>query len=63
MAVVLAVVNVMAALDVTDVVGAYLTVVADMEDVAMTLAEVVTAYQDQLLSDLKTVLTKTPLIA
>ena len=63
MAVVLAVVNVMAAPDVTDVVGADLTVVADMEDVAMTVADVVTASQAQPPSDLKIARTKTPLTA
>ena len=63
MAVALAAVDVMATPDVTDVVGADLTVVADTEVVAMTVADVVTASQAQPPSDLKTSLTKTPLTA
>ena len=61
MAVALAAVDVMAAPDVTDVVGADLTVVADTESVAMTVADVVTASQAQPTSDLKTALTNTQL--
>ena len=63
MAVALAAVDVMAVPDVTDVVGADLTVVADTEAVKMTMVDVVTASQAQPPSDLKTVLTKTLLIA
>ena len=63
MAVALAAIEMMAAPDVTDVVGAYLTVVLDTEAVTMTLADVVTASQAQPPSDLKTALTKTPLNA
>ena len=63
MAVALAAVDVMAAADVTDVVAAYLTAVADMEAVAMTVVDVVTASQAQPPSDLKTDLTNTPLTA
>ena len=59
MAVVLAAVDVMAVPDVTDMVGADLTVFADMEAVAMTVASVVTVHQAQPPSDLKTALTKT----
>ena len=63
MAMALAAVDVMARPDVTDVVGADITVVADMVAVAMTAADVVTASQAQPTSDLKTALTKTPLTA
>ena len=63
MALALATVDVMAAPDVTDVVGAYLKVVADTEDVAMNVADVVTASQAQPPSDLKNALTKTLLTA
>ena len=51
----------LAAVDVTDVVGADLTVVADTEAVAMTVVDVVTTSQAQPPSDLKTTQTKTPL--
>ena len=61
MAVALAAVEVMAAPDVTDMVGADMTVVADMEALTMTVVDVVIASQAQLPSDLKTALTKTPL--
>ena len=63
MAVALAAVYVMAAADVTDVVAADLTAVADVESVEMTVVDVVTASQDQTLSDLRTALTNTPLTA
>ena len=63
MAVALAAVDAMAAPDVMDVVGAYLTVVADTEAVTMTVVDVVTAYRAQPPSDLKTALTKMPLTA
>ena len=63
MAVVLAAVDVMAALEVTDVVGADLTVVVDTEAVTMIVVDVVTASHAQPPSDLKTALTKTPLTA
>ena len=63
MAVALAAVNVMAEADVTDVVAADLTAFADTEDVTMTVLDVVTAYQAQPPSDLRTALTKTPLTA
>ena len=63
MAVALAAVDVMAAPDVTDVVGADLAVVADTEAVTMTVVDVVTASQAQPPSDLKNALTKTPLTA
>ena len=63
MAVALAAVDVMAAPDVTDIVGADLTVVADTEVVAMTVADVVTASQYQPPSDLKTALTNMPFTA
>ena len=63
MAVALSAVYVMAAPDVTDVVGADMTVVADTEDIEMTMADVVTASQAQPPSDLKTAQTKTPLTA
>ena len=59
----LAAVDVMAAPDVTEVVGADLTVVADTESVTMTVLDVVNASQAQPPSDLKTALTKTPLTA
>ena len=51
----------MSAADVTDVVSADMTAVADMEAVAMTVVDVVTASQAQPPSDLRTALTKTPL--
>ena len=63
MDVVLAAVDAIAAPDVTDVVGADMTVVADIGAVAMTMVDVVTASQAQPSSDLKTALTKTPLTA
>ena len=63
MAVALAAVNVLAAPDVTDVVGADMTVVADTEDVAMAMVYLVTASQAQPPSDLNTALTKTSLTA
>ena len=63
MAVALAAVDAMAAPDVTDVVGADMTVVADTGAVEMTVADVVTASQSQPPSDLKTDLTKTTLTA
>ena len=63
MAVALAAVDAMAAPDVTDVVGADMTVVADTEAATMTVVDVVTASQAQPPSDLKTALTKTPLTA
>ena len=56
-------VDVMAAADVTNVVDAYLTAVADVEAVAMTVVDVVTASQAQPFLDLITALTKTPLTA
>ena len=59
----LAAVDVMAAADVTDVVVADLTAVADTEAVAITVVDVVIASQSQPPSDLKTALTKTPLTA
>ena len=59
----LAAVDVMAAPDVTDVVGTDLTVVADTESVTMTVVDVVTASQAQPPSDMKTALTKKPLTA
>ena len=62
-AVALAAVDAMAAPDVTDVVGADMTVVADTGAVAMTVTDVVTASQAQSTSDPKTALTKTPLTA
>ena len=60
MAVALATVDVM---DVMDVVEMDLTAAADVEAVAMTKVEVVTASHSQPLSDLRTALTKTPLTA
>ena len=63
MAVALAAVAAMAAPDVTDVVGADMTVVTDTGALAMTVADVVTASQAQPPSDVKTALTKTPLTA
>ena len=63
MAVALAAVDVMAAADVTDVVAADFKAVADMEAVAITVVDVVTSSQAQPPSDLRTVLTKTPLTA
>ena len=59
MAVALAALDAMAAPDVTDVVGADMTVAADTGAMAMTVVDVVTASQDQPPSDLKTALTKT----
>ena len=61
MAVALVTVDMMAALDMTDVVGADLTMVADTEAVTMTVVDMVTASQAQPPSDLETALTKTPL--
>ena len=63
MAVALAAVDVMAAEDMTDVVAADLTAIADTEAVAMTVVDAVTASQAQPISDLRTALTKTPLTA
>ena len=63
MAAALAAVDVMAAADVTNVVDAYLTAVADVEAVAMTVVDVLTASQAQPISDLRTALTKMPLTA
>ena len=63
MAVALAAVDVMAAADVTDVVAADLTAVADTEAAETTVVDVVSASQAQPPSDLRTVLTKTPLTA
>ena len=63
MAVALAAVDVMALPDMTEVVGRDMTVVAYTEDVAMTVADIVTASQAQPPSDLKTALTKTLLTA
>ena len=63
MAVALAAADVMAAVDVTDVVDAYLTAVADVEAVAMTVVDVVNASQAQPLSALRPALTKTLLTA
>ena len=63
MAVALAMVDVMAVVPVRDVVDVNLTAVADVEDVAMTLVDVVTASQAQPLSALGNALTKTPLTA
>ena len=63
MAVALAAVHVMAAADMTDVVGTDMIVVADTEAVTMTVVDMVTAYQAQPPSDPKTDLTKTPLTA
>ena len=60
-AVALAAVDVMDAADVTDVVAADLTAVADTEAVTMTMVDMVTASQAQPPSELKTALTKTPL--
>ena len=62
-AVALAAVDVMAGEDVTDVVATDLTAVADMEAVAMTVVDIVTASQAQPTSELRTDLTKTPLTA
>ena len=59
----LAAVDVMAAPDVTDVVGEDMPVVADTGAVTMTVADLVNASQAQPPSDLKTALTKTPLTA
>ena len=53
----------LAALDVMDVVDVDLTGAGDVEAVAMTLVDVVTASQSKQLSDLRTALTKTPLTA
>ena len=63
MSVALAAVDVMAAPDVTDVVGAYMTVVADTGAVAITISDVVIESQAQPTSDPKTALNKTPLTA
>ena len=59
----LAAVDVMAAADMTDVVDADFTAVADTEAMAMTVVDVVTASQSQPPSDLRTALTKTSLTA
>ena len=59
----LAALDVMAAADVTDVVAAYLTAVAETEAVTMTVVDVVTVSQAQPPSYLKTSLTKTLLTA
>ena len=59
----LAAVDVMAAPDVTDVVGTDMTVDGYTGSVSMTVADVVTASQAQPPSDLKTALTKTALTA
>ena len=48
----------LSAADLTDVVAADLAAFADMEDVAMTVVDVVTASQAQPPSDLRTALTK-----
>ena len=53
----------MAAPDVTDVVGADMTVIADTGAMAMTVADVVIVSQAQPPSDPKTALNKTPLTA
>ena len=63
MAVALAVVAVMAAPDVTEVVGADMTVAADTRDVGMTVANVVIASQAQPPSGPTDSLTKKPLTA
>ena len=60
MAVALAALDVM---DVVDVVDVDLTGAGDVEAMAMTLVDVVTASQSKQLSDLRTALTKTPLTA
>ena len=62
MAEALVAVDVMDAVDVTDVVATDLTAVADMEAVAMTVVDVVTASQSQPPSDLRTDLTISPRI-
>ena len=59
MAVALAALDVMASAEMTDVVAADLTSVADTEAMEMTVVDVVTASQAQPPSDLKTALTKT----
>ena len=53
----------MAVVLVMDVVDVDLTAITDVEAVAMTVVDVVTASQAQPLSDLRTALTKTPLTA
>ena len=53
----------LAVVDVMDVVDVDLTAAVDVEAVAMTVVDVVTASQAQPLSDLITALTKTPLTA
>ena len=63
MAAALTAVGVMSAADVTDVVAADLTAVADMEAVAMIVVDVVTASQSHPPSDLRTALTNMPLTA
>ena len=63
MAVTLAAVDVMATADVADVAATDLTAVVDTEAMAMTAVDVVTAYQAQPPSELKTALNKTPLTA
>ena len=53
----------LAVVDVVDVVDVYLTAAADVEAVAMTVVDVVTASQAQPLSALRPALTKTLLTA
>ena len=53
----------LAVVDVMDVVDVNLKAATDLEAVAMTVVDVVTASQSQPLSDLRTALTKTPLTA
>ena len=53
----------LAVVDMIDVVDVDLTAAADVEDVAMTVVDVVTASQAQSLSDLRNDLTKTLLTA
>ena len=63
MAVVLAAVDVMAAVTMLGMVDMDLTAAADVESVAMTVVDVVNAYQSQPLSALRPDLTQTPLTA
>ena len=63
MAVVLAAVDVMAAVTMLGMVDMDLTAVADVEAVAMAVVDIVTASQAQPLSTLGPALTKTPLTA
>ena len=63
MSVALAAVELMAAVPVMDVVDVDLTADADVEAVAMTVVDIVTASQAQPLSTLGLALTKTPLTA